>query len=359
MPEKPPEPGPRLERRRQHSFPSAVLSLDVIEGGAGCVVACLDGQVYRMDSEGKTTPLGRHESYASGVVCLAGGRVAVSAGYDGRLLWHDLGSGTVIRSVTAHSFWSWDLAASRDGRWLASVTGRYEVGGYRYEPAAETELSVRLYDAASGELRHSWAHVPPVQAVAISPDGAHVAAGNLMGEIRVWETDQGREVARVSSGDLTSWGVIKSHHYLGGVFALEFGPDGRDLYACGMGPMLDPMAGNGVQRWLRFDWRAGRQTSQTAEGESGQGLMEALAFHPEGRLFAMAGRLFQGSWNLALFDVASGKKVFAMDAKHRITDAVWMRDGRHLMVAKARQQEKRKDGKWPEFGFVEVYERIG
>ena len=87
--------------------------------------------------------------------------------------------------------------------------------------------------------------------------------------------------------------------------------------------------------------------------------MEALAFHPEGRLFAMVGRLFQGSWNLALFDAVSGKNVFATDAKHRITDAVWTRDGRHLVIAKARQQEKRKEGKWPEFGFVEVYELMG
>jgi WD40 repeat protein len=241
---------------------------------------------------------------------------------------------------------------------VASVTGQYLAGGYKYEPAPEREPSVKVFDATTGELRHSFPHVPPVQAVAFSPDSRHVAAGNLMGEIRVWELATGKQVAQWKSDDLTSWGIIKSHHYLGGVFALEFSPAGDALYACGMGPMRDPMAGNGVQRWQRFDWRTGNKLDQTHEGESGQGLMEALAFHPAGKLFLMAGRLFQGTWNLALFDAASGKNVFSTDAKHRITDARFSRDGGRLFLAKARQQEL-KDGKWVEFGLVEVHSVTG
>jgi WD40 repeat protein len=86
--------------------------------------------------------------------------------------------------------------------------------------------------------------------------------------------------------------------------------------------------------------------------------MEALAFHPAGKLFLMAGRLFQGTWNLALFDAASGKNVFSTDAKHRITDARFSPDGGRLFLAKARQQEL-KDGKWAEFGLVEVHSVTG
>ena len=52
-----------------------------------------------------------------------------------------------------------------------------------------------------------------------------------------------------------------------------------------MGPMRDPMAGNGVQRWQSFDWKTGKKLDQTHEGESGQGLMEALAFHVQRQLF--------------------------------------------------------------------------
>lgn len=360
MPESPsPASEPKLTKLNEFKLPAAVLALEAAADGRTLYAACLDGAVLRIEAEsGKFTELGRHGSYASGVALIANGATLVSGGYDGTLLWHDLASGTVSRRLKAHEFWSWDLAASLDGKLVASVTGQYLAGGYKYEPAPEREPSVKVFDAATGELRHSFPHVPPVQAVAFSPDSRHVAAGNLMGEIRVWELATGKQVSQWKTDDLTSWGIIKSHHYLGGVFALEFSPDGSSLYACGMGPMRDPMAGNGVQRWQRFDWRTGNKLDQTHEGESGQGLMEALAFHPAGKLFLMAGRLFQGTWNLALFDAASGKNVFSTDAKHRITDARFSADGSRLFLAKARHQEL-KDGKWLEFGLVEVHSVTG
>jgi hypothetical protein len=81
--------------------------------------------------------------------------------------------------------------------------------------------------------------------------------------------------------------------------------------------------------------------------------MEALAFHPSKRFFAMAGRLFQGQWNLAFFDTATGKNFLALDAKHRITDARFTADGSHLLLAKAKG--KKKDGQWPNYGAIEIH----
>jgi hypothetical protein len=69
----------------------------------------------------------------------------------------------------------------------------------------------------------------------------------------------------------------------------------------------------------------------------------------------MAGRLVQGQWNLALFDAADGRNLRSLDAKHRITDAVFAADGSRLFLAKAKAQERRKNGKWPDYGLVEVY----
>jgi WD40 repeat protein len=355
MPDTAANAAPKLEKLKDIKLPAAVLALAATPDARTLFAACLDGGVLRVDAEsGEVTPLAKHDSYASGVALLPGGQTLVSAGYDGMLQWHDLATQKTIRQVKAHDFWCWDLAASADGAWLASVTGRYEAGGYKYEPAPEREPSVKVFDAKTGELRHQFPHVPPTQAVAFTPDSLHVAAGNLMGEVRVWELATGKQVAQWKTDDLTSWGVIKSHHYLGGVFAMHFSPDGGELYVCGMGPMVDPMAGNGVQRWQRFNWRTGHRLDQTHEGESGQGLMEALAFHPGGKLFAMAGRLFQGTWNLALFETATGKNVFSTDAKHRITDAQFSADGSRLFLAKARGQE-RKDGKWLDFGLLEIH----
>lgn len=354
------EPAPqKIEKLKEISLPSAVLALDATPDTKTLFAACQDGGVFSVDvSSGQAELLARHESYASGVALLPDGRTVLSAGYDGMLLWHDLQTRTTTRRIQAHEFWSWNLDVSADGSLAASVTGRYEAGGYKYEPAPEREPSLKIIDTATGELKQSFNHLPPVQAVAFSPDGKHVAAGNLMGEIRVWEITSGKQVSQWTSPDLTSWGIIKSHHYLGGVFAMTFHPDGDELYVCGMGPMRDPMAGNGVQRWQRFTWRDGQKLDETHEGESGQGLMEALAFHPSKKYFAMAGRLFQGQWNLAFFDSATGKNLHALDAKHRITDALFASDGSRLVLAKAKAQEKKKDGKWPNYGATEIYSVI-
>jgi WD40 repeat protein len=351
------EPKPsKTEKVKDISLPSAVLALDATPDGKILFAACQDGGVFTVDPDsGRSELLGRHESYASGVALLPDGQTLLSAGYDGLLQWHHLADRTTLRKVKAHEFWSWDFDLSDDGLLVASATGRYEAGGYKYEPAPEREPSVKLFAARTGELLRQFSHVPPVQAVAFSPDGKLVAAGNLMGEIRVWETATGEQVSQWTTADLTSWGIIKSHHYLGGVFDMMFHPEGGELFVCGMGPMRDPMAGNGVQRWQRFSWRDGKKLDETHEGESGQGLMEALAFHPSKRYFAMAGRLFQGQWNLAFFDAATGKNLHALDAKHRITDALFTADGTRLLLAKAKQQEKRKDGRWPNYGAIEIH----
>jgi WD40 repeat protein len=346
----------KTEKLKDISLPAAVLAIDATPDGKTLFAACQDGGVFTVDAEaGEAELLGRHESYASGVALLPGGTTLLSAGYDGVLQWHSLSERKLLQKARAHEFWSWNMDVSPDGSLVASVTGRYDAGGYKYEPAPEREPSVKIFDTKTGELRRQFSHVPPVQAVAISPNGEFVAAGNLMGEIRVWEIATGRQLSQWTTADLTSWGIIKSHHYLGGVFAMIFHPEGEELFICGLGPMRDPMAGNGVQRWQRFSWRDGKKLDETHEGESGQGLMEALAFHPSKQLFVMAGRLFQGRWNLALFDTATGKNLHSLDAKHRITDALFTADGSRLLLAKAKQQKKMKDGKWPHYGAIEVY----
>src|SRR5687767_2409592 len=125
------------------------------------LASCLDGGVYAVPTEsGEPRKLGSHESYASGVALLSDA-AAVSAGYDGVLKWHDVTGGReTLRQVSAHQFWSWQMAASKDGKLLASVTGQYLCGGYKYEPLPEREPSVRVFDAETGQLLHSFSHVP-------------------------------------------------------------------------------------------------------------------------------------------------------------------------------------------------------
>src|SRR5207249_3457308 len=135
---------------------------------------------------------------------------------------------------------------------------------------------VKVYESATGALVHGLTHVPPVQSVAWSPDSRCLAAGNMMGEVRLWEMPNGKPVGSIRTDAFTSWGIIKNHHYLGGIFALHFTPDGEEILLAGMGPMADPMAGNGRQLWQRYAWRSehgspARQVDETHPGSSGEG----------------------------------------------------------------------------------------
>lgn len=347
-------------RVSDHKLPTGVLGLAITADGAHSFAACADGLVYEVDlTTGKAEPFAtKHESFASGCVVLPDERTVISAGYDGFLHWHDRESRECWRRVKAHQFWNWQLALSPDGRWLATTTGQYLPGGWKYEPAPAVEPAVKIFDTATGDLLASYDHTPPVMSCAFSRDGRYLAAGNILGEVRVWDFESGvggKPVAQWTSPDFTSWGTVKTHHYCGGIYALAFAADDQALLCCGMGPMGDPMAGNGKMTWQRWNWREGHRLDQIKDGQHGNGLMESLAWHPGGEHFVMAGRQAQGTWNLALFAAKDGSLVYSLDTKKRITHARFTADGQTLIVCGATAQEPRKNGVWGPWGRVQVY----
>ncbi len=350
----------KLTLAHDHKLPTGALGLAITPDGSRAFAACADGALYNVDTaSGKAEAFEeKHQSYASGCVLLPDGRTVISGGYDGRLLWHDVQTRRCSRRVQAHTFWNWQLALSPDGRHLATTTGQYLPGGWKYEPAAETEPSVKVFNAVTGELVASFAHTPPVLSCTFSRDGKHLAAANMMGEVRVWEIaadTNAKPVAQWTSPDFTSWGSVKTHHYCGGIYGLAFSPDDASLLCCGMGPMTDPMAGNGKMTWQRWNWRKGERLDQIKDGERGSGLMETVAWQPDGKLFVMAGRQAQGTWNAALFSAADGSLLHSLDTKKRITHARFTADGQSVILSGVNGQPPRKDGAWPSWGRLQVY----
>ncbi len=341
-------------------LPAGALGLAIVPDGSAAFAACADGAIHSVDLDtGETDPFTeKHASFASACVLLPDGQTVISGGFDGMLLWHDVNTGRCLRRTVAHKFWNWQLALSPDGKRLATTTGQYIPGGWKYEPAPETEPSVKVFDTTSGKRVAVFAHTPPVMSCAFSPDSRHLAAGNMMGEVRVWDLQSKAgdpPVAQWTSPDFTSWGTTKSHHYCGGIYGLAFSPDGKSLLGCGMGPMTDPMAGNGKMTWQRWDWRKGVKLDQIKEGQQGSGLMETVAWHPDAKHFVMAGRQAQGTWNAAVFDSTDGNLIQSLDTKMRITQARFTADGKWLIFSGAIGQPQRKDGKWPPWGRVQVY----
>jgi WD40 repeat protein len=348
----------KLEKKHAHKLPMGILGGSLSPNGEQIVAACMDGVYTTLLEKRQPQRLYAHDSYVSSARWLQDD-VVLSAGYDGVLKWFDLRTGETLRSEKLHDFWSWDLDVSADEQQIASVTGQYLAGGYKYEPQPEREPSIRVVSATDGETLHALPHVPSVQAVAFSPDGNYVAAGNLMGEVRVYDTRGGELANQFTTPDFTSWGIIKSHCYLGGIFALRFTPDGDELLLAGMGPMRDPMAGNGKQLWQRWRWKqtSPEMVDQTHDGENGEGLMETLAVHPSAECFVMGGRLRGGDWNVAVFSLADGKRMAKLKTGFRVTEALFTPDGSKLVLLGANGQPgNKKDGKFPDFGRIEVYE---
>lgn len=350
----------KLTVAHDHQLPAGVLGLALSPDGTQAFAACADGTLQAVDpTTGKAEPFAeKHHSFASGCVLLPDGKTVISGGYDGWLLWHDVATKRCWRRVQAHQFWNWQLALSPDGRHLATVTGQYLPGGWKYEPAQETEPSVKVFDTLTGDLVAAFSHGPPVLSCVFSPDGQHLAAANMMGDIKIWKlpaSADGQPVAQWNSPDFTSWGTTKTHHYCGGIYSLAFSPDGSTLLCCGMGPMGDPMAGNGKMTWQRWNWQKGERLDQIKDGQHGTGLMEAIAWHPDGQHFLMAGRQAQGTWNAALFSAADGSLVHSIDTKKRITHARFTADGQSLILAGANGQPAPKNGVWPPWGRLQVY----
>jgi Tol biopolymer transport system component len=86
--------------------------------------------------------------------------------------------------------------------------------------------------------------------------------------------------------------------------------------------------------------------------------MEALAWHPDGKHFLMAGRQAQGTWNAALFNAADGSLDTTLDSKNRISRARFTVDGKTLVLSCVIGHGKVKPGAWPASGRLQIYQVI-
>jgi len=356
------------ERVHRWRDPTAVLGMDVSPDESLAYVGTFHGVGRLKLDTGEFEPLYAHDSYVSGVYYLPENNMLVSAGYDGQLRWFDLEKREIVKTIKVADSWVWDLAISRHAEQatrLATGSGRYLAGDYEYRPLASDQPNVQVWDAITGVLLNQFTMLPPVQAVALSPCGTRVAAANLMGDIHVWALDKQEETAMVNrppdwkwhTPDFTAFGIIKSHCQVGGIFALTFTPDSQQVIVAGMGPMTDPMAGNGKQRWQRFSLAPGQveQKWQSKDEQLGEGLMEALAMNVEDGTFAMSGRLRGGAFNTGLFSEETGELIYGFKTDSRVTEARFLRGGRTLVLAGALSQSADAEHR---FGVVDVF-RIG
>ncbi len=117
----------------------------------------------------------------------------------------DVTSGRLLKSIDAGGLEPRDVAASSDGRLLASIGSNTAIKLWAM-PEGKC-LSDRFTGNADAQYE-----------VAFTPDGCHVVTGSTVGTIRLWDADTGQQQR-----------VLNSHNWVCG---MAVSPDGKKVASC-------------------------------------------------------------------------------------------------------------------------------
>ncbi len=207
-------------------------------------------RIWEVAGHGAASVLGRHGSYVYPVAYSPDGQWIASGGWDNKVRLWDALTGESIGTLR-HQGNIRALAFSPDSSWLVS-------GCYVGE-------SLHIWNVATTRLQSKFRGPGRVvvQAVAVSPDGAHIAAADADGSAGIMEAATGAEV---DSFRMALFGDKKS---------LTYSPDGRLLAGTGEDDT------EVLIRDTQTLHRSVRLTGHT-------GLVHSVSFSGDGRLLASA-----------------------------------------------------------------------
>lgn len=296
-----PTPAPDAFRQSaDHSRP--VITFGVALGArlGLAYFGCSDFKVYAADLTAAKVEFqelhATHQSYVTSVAAAAG--AVVSGGYDGKLVWWDVDAKRVARTVDAHARWVRKVAASPDGKLIASVAD---------------DMVCKLWDAATGrpvrEMRghaeRTPTHFPSMlYGLTFSADGTKLATADKVGKVIVWDVATGNQLGTCESPGMYTWDAVQRLHSIGGARSVAFSPDGRLLAVGGIGKIGNIDHLEGKARVEVFTVADGR-SQWVWESDKFKGLVNRLQFAADGSWLLAAGGAGEGFYEF--LDVA-GKR---------------------------------------------------
>jgi WD40 repeat protein len=244
------------------------------------------------------------EGNMGGLAFSADGKLLVTGSYGGTIRFSDTATGKEVRRFKAPGRWISRLALSADGRRLAvwcqekasallvydAVTGKelrrltlpasptptlyglsFSPDNKRLAAASGTDLSVRLWDAATGNpLAPLDKHGGGLTCLAFSADGRSRAVGCIDRTLTIWELATGRVRQKMKHGDIPT--------------SVAFSADGRVLASATNGSYVN--ADNRDRCKIRlWDVVSGKELRRL---EGHRGGVYGLAFAPDGTYLASA-----------------------------------------------------------------------
>jgi WD40 repeat protein len=150
-----------------------------------------------------TIAQGRHTTAVWGLAASPDGRWLATAAHDGSVLVWDAATGRLSRTLAGHHSTAWGVAFSADSRLLASSGDE-----------------IKVWEVATGrELACGAAQERLVSAVCFHPTHPWLMSGCYDGTVRLWDRDTGRALGVLYKAD-------------GAVNSVAISPDGRWAVAC-------------------------------------------------------------------------------------------------------------------------------
>jgi len=268
---------PKTRVAYQWKHDSPLIACRISPAGTQCVSTAQDFSLQRWTiPSGERAILKGHDSWAHALTYSADGATLISGGCEGRLIWWPMldGDPKPIRCIDAHSGWIRAVERSIDGKTLASVGN---------------DQCIRLWNIETGEKVAEWpAHERHIYSAAFHPDGIHLATGDLLGKICVWNLTDRSLVRTLDASPLYSPNQGQAAEF-GGVRTMAINASGTELIAAGTHKASNPFGAVHEPLLLRFAWNEGTVLkTHVSDGIPG-GLLYRACYLPGDTAVAVSG----------------------------------------------------------------------